>query len=246
MYLQFQTILFFGLIFLTSAKTTFDEVIEELTWKNLGMAQNEFHDCINQFNLNALIYIEREKINQQLIELKDEIILGNIELNETSDKLLELLELDASHNSEDLEICCAIFHEKLFAVEQPKFDSTDHMEVMMVLRFNTAVNILYDCLKHYNCLNISMDEILWGYTNRNPNYRIDEPNLFYSTVGLLDEINSGYMTPNEFVSIIENYVHGPDHNKPYANYCSATYYTYLITENSILNNIFDYCRQFEP
>ncbi|XP_050522261.1 uncharacterized protein LOC126894924 isoform X2 [Daktulosphaira vitifoliae] len=244
MYLQFQIILCVGLIFSTSADTTFNEVLNALTSKNVEMAQLDFHNCVDKCKINAL-KTNKNNINQQLIELKDEIVLGKIELNKTSDRLLELLGLDASHNTRRLKRCCAFFHRNLFAVEQPKFTSNDHMEVLTILRFSTAFRILHNCLEKYKCLNISMDDLLWGFYNRNPNSRNNDPNLKSFTYQLLEGVVFRNTTPKYFVSTLKQYIYGPKCKKPFVKYCTAAYYTYLITESPILNNIFKDIRRLK-
>ncbi|XP_050522240.1 uncharacterized protein LOC126894920 isoform X7 [Daktulosphaira vitifoliae] len=243
MYLQFQIILCVGLIFSSSADTTFNDVFDALTSKNLDMAQYKFHKCVDKYQINAL-QAEKDNINTQLTTLKNKIVSGEIKLNQTSTTILELLELDTSHNSNNLKRCCAIFHKNLFAVEKPKFTSNDHMEVLTVLRFDTAFNILHDCLHKYNCSKISKEDLLWGFFNRDPNSRNDEPDLKSSTHQLL-EIVVHNNSPNYFVNTIKNYIYGPNCKIPFAGYCAAAYYTYLITESPNLNNIFKEIRQLK-
>ncbi|XP_050522243.1 uncharacterized protein LOC126894920 isoform X9 [Daktulosphaira vitifoliae] len=232
MYLQFQIILCIGLVFSTSANTTFNDVIDALTSKNLEMAQNKFHECVNISQINAL-QIEKENINTQLIILKNQIISGDISPNETSTKLLEFLELDASQNSEDLIKCCDIFHRNLFAVEQPtQTRHTVNVYNLMDSRYATALNILKYCIKKYKCFNNSMEDLYWG--NDNIVLDIDsedyEPNFEIATRDTLEEVIYHNIPPNEFLKTITEYVHGTECKIHFATYCTAAYYTYLITE----------------
>ncbi|XP_050522239.1 uncharacterized protein LOC126894920 isoform X6 [Daktulosphaira vitifoliae] len=229
MYLQFQIILCIGLVFSTSANTTFNDVIDALTSKNLEMAQNKFHECVNISQINAL-QIEKEKINTQLIILKNQIGSGDISPNETSTKLLEFLELDASQNSEHLIKCCDIFHKNLFAVEQPtQTMRTVDMDGLMELRYATAFNILKDCITQYKYLDISVEDISWVDDNSDPNLEDYEPGLKSATLKILKEVVDRNISPNKFISLITEYVHGSNCKKPFVTYCTAAYYTYLIT-----------------
>ncbi|XP_050522236.1 uncharacterized protein LOC126894920 isoform X3 [Daktulosphaira vitifoliae] len=231
MYLQFQIILCIGLVFSTSANTTFNDVIDALTSKNLEMAQNKFHECVNISQINAL-QIEKENINTQLIILKNQIISGDISPNETSTKLLEFLELDASQNSEDLIKCCDIFHRNLFAVEQPtQTMRTGDMDGLMELKYDTAFNILKDCIKKYICFNNSVEDLHRGNDNIFLDIDTDEyePNFKRATHDTLEKVFYRNILPNQFLKNITKYIHGTNYKIPFATYCTAAYYTYLIT-----------------
>ncbi|XP_050522256.1 uncharacterized protein LOC126894920 isoform X15 [Daktulosphaira vitifoliae] len=169
----------------------------------------------------------KKNINTQLMMLKNLIIDAKIKPDETSTKLLELLELNASQNSEHLKSCCAIFHENLFVVENPMLTMNDDIEASVYSRYTIAFNVLLNCLKKYDCPDIAEKDLSRGFYNRIPNVRNGEPRLKSITKQLLEEVVYNNMTLNDFLISLQNNVYGPNCEKPFARYCIAAYYTYL-------------------
>ncbi|XP_050537974.1 uncharacterized protein LOC126903656 isoform X3 [Daktulosphaira vitifoliae] len=139
-----------GLILSTSADIKIDQVINYLSSKNLPQAQNAFHNCIANLNINGFEQMNYEEFNQFLCSLGDDIISREIHPKEMSQIIIEFFKLDKSIITENFEYCI-IFHSSLFAVEYPKITGDlKTYKKRLNLRFYRAYKILRDCIKMYS------------------------------------------------------------------------------------------------
>ncbi|XP_050528238.1 uncharacterized protein LOC126898341 [Daktulosphaira vitifoliae] len=112
----------------------------------------------------------------------------------------------------------------------------------MYLRFEKAFDVMYDCLENYNAIQ-EVDKVekrLYGQTEpptsrRNMSTMKFKTNFRKFTIKNLYEVIIDSKTPNEMVINIKRKIHHSDHKEPFAKYCAAVYYTYMVTDNSSLN-----------
>ncbi|XP_050522215.1 uncharacterized protein LOC126894911 [Daktulosphaira vitifoliae] len=241
--------LFKGLIYSTSAEAEFHDIIKYLSSKNLQEAQNKFYNCVVKLDINK--YIESDTFNVYLSTLKDHIVSREIHPNDMSTKIIEFLELDESYISEEFKSCCNIFHSNLFDVEKPKFEESVNLNILLYLRFEKAFDVMYDCLENYNSIK-DVDEnyrIRYGITEpftcrRNMSTYESKKRYYKSTMENLYDVIIEAKTPNEIVNDLKNSIHSRYYEEPFAKYCAAVYYTYMVTYNSTLNEILNLVGDF--
>ncbi|XP_050547325.1 uncharacterized protein LOC126909009, partial [Daktulosphaira vitifoliae] len=120
MYLRFQIILSFGLIYPALAVITFDQVISYLSSTNLPHAQVKFQNCMSNLNINDFEQINNDEINTFLNTLSDNIISRRIYPEEMSQEFIEFFKLDKFIIKDKLNECFKIFQSNLFAIKKPK------------------------------------------------------------------------------------------------------------------------------
>ncbi|XP_050547323.1 uncharacterized protein LOC126909006 [Daktulosphaira vitifoliae] len=230
MYLRFQIILSFGLIFSSSALINLAQVSNFLSSNNLPQAQNAFHNCIANLKINGFEQRNYDEINQYLSRLRDDIISRKIKLEIMSEKIAEFLNLDISNIEEKFEECCTIFHETLFRVENVMLKESDNLEIFrrkLTMRFNPAYEILQECIKKYSLVGNDTTDL--DCYSKDPSGE----NFHDFTIRHIFDIVSGEDKPDFCISYFKNYIFND--NVPFSRYCCAVYYTYLVLDDSTLN-----------
>ncbi|XP_050522232.1 uncharacterized protein LOC126894919 [Daktulosphaira vitifoliae] len=244
MHYGLQIILCVGLIFSTTAVLITDiniDIIKDLSFNNLQGAKNEFYKCAVNLDINA--HIKKDIFNEFLTTLKDDIIFREIHPSETSIKILKFLNLNKFYNSEEFENCCTIFHSSLFKVEKPMFEESDDMNIVIYLRFAKSFDTMCDCLEYYNTTEKLIEDARLHdkpepyscreeYSQKKRQQYLREYTIYY-----LNKVISGDITPNEMVIEIKEYLHQYIDTDPFATYCSAVYYTSLISNVDDLKNL---------
>ncbi|XP_050547643.1 uncharacterized protein LOC126909261 isoform X2 [Daktulosphaira vitifoliae] len=234
MYLRFQIILSFGLLLSTSADIKIDQVINYLSSKNLPQAQNAFHNCIANLNINGFEQMNYDEFNQFLSRLGDDIISREIQPKEMSQKIIEFLKLDKSIITEKFEDCCKIFHSSLFAVEYPEI--TGHLKTFrkrLNLRFYRAYKILRTCINMYSLDGHDTSEM----NVHEGELKEDERNdVRKCIIGDIIKMISGKIPLDGVVRGVKFFIFGSD-EIPFAEYCCAAFYTYLVLDDSMFSGL---------
>ncbi|XP_050522269.1 uncharacterized protein LOC126894933 [Daktulosphaira vitifoliae] len=131
------------------------------------------------------------------------------------------------------------------------------MKILIYLRLVKGNQIMNDCLQHYGFLKPCVwdeDKTKGYYSNREyspPSHsdikrrKIESDQYFRKyTVELLNDVISGTHTPNFMVKKLMYKVPESYHDQPFAKYCVAAYYTYLVTDDPILDQILQLVEKF--
>ncbi|XP_050546810.1 uncharacterized protein LOC126908616 [Daktulosphaira vitifoliae] len=220
-----------GLIQSASAEINLDRVINYLSTTNLPKAQDAFHNCIANLNIKRLEKMNYEEINKILYKLRDDLISRKIEPNEMSQKLVEFLKLDKSIITKKFNECCTIFHSRLFAVEKPQIsDNLETFKELLKVRFYGAYKILQDCIDMYSLVELDKSEINFYETTKSNSKQYNSQK---STINIMMNINSVDYTVDRVIDQLKFSYFG-DVEKPFAMYCCAVHYTYLVSDDSNL------------
>ncbi|XP_050547578.1 uncharacterized protein LOC126909206 isoform X1 [Daktulosphaira vitifoliae] len=234
-YTYLHVFMFSGLILTTIA----NEIIEYLSFKNLLEAKEEFYNCLNNIEFDDNIQIEKESLYAFLNDIRERYVSGNLPpintskevmkfigmfgdltLNKISKELMNSKGEQTSSIKKDLNICCTMFHERLFVVEEPIITENNDIVTRALKNYGIAVNMLYDCFKKYHCLD----------NGAIPKNRLNHDYFRKSTINNLKNIISKTSTPQNMVKHVRNCIIMNDN--VFGKYCSAAYYTFLISENN--------------
>ncbi|XP_050522210.1 uncharacterized protein LOC126894909 isoform X2 [Daktulosphaira vitifoliae] len=245
--------MFSGLILTTIA----NEIIEYLSFKNLPVAQEEFYNCFNNIEFDDNIQIDKDSLYIFLNDIRDRYVSGNLQpintskevikfirgsvdltLSKTSKELMKLIGLyeDLTLNKtskelmnfkggqtsiiiKDFEICCTKFHKRLFRVEEPILTGHSDIVAKALKKHSAAVNMLYDCIEKYS--------IFPGHLK----YKLNDESFRQSTISDLKEVISKTRTLQSLVNRVPIHIFGNNYSN-FAKYCSAAYYTFLISDNN--------------
>ncbi|XP_050522262.1 uncharacterized protein LOC126894925 [Daktulosphaira vitifoliae] len=226
-----------GLLLTTIA----NEIIEYLSFKNLPEAKGEFYNCLNNIEFDDNIQIDKESLYAFLNDIRESYVSGNLPpintskevmkfigmfgdltLNKISKELMNSKGEQTSSIKKDLNICCTMFHERLFVVEEPILTINNDIVAMALKRYDSAVIMLYDCFKKYGCL---------PHINER---KLNHDSFRESTIRNLKYVISKTSTPQYMVNVVRTFLFG---NNPieFGKYCSAAYYTLItLVENHSL------------
>ncbi|XP_050522200.1 uncharacterized protein LOC126894904 [Daktulosphaira vitifoliae] len=161
--------------------------------------------------------LKQKKTSKELRKLIG--VFEDLTLNKTSKELKNVQGGQTSTNIKDFEICCTMFHERLFRVEEPILTESNDIVAMALKKYGSAFDMLYDCFKKYHCLD---DRTL----PKEGNYY-----LFRDlTITMLTEVISETSNPQNIINRFQRNI-APGNN-PFGKYCIAAYYTFLISENN--------------
>ncbi|XP_050547985.1 uncharacterized protein LOC126909592 isoform X1 [Daktulosphaira vitifoliae] len=179
-------------------------------------------------NINDFEQINNDEINTFLNTLSDNIISRRIYPEEMSQEFIEFFKLDKFIIKDKLNECFKIFQSNLFAIKKPKYENSDDLESVLRSRIHQACKILQDCKNKYG-INKSSD---MNHYETVPNDYLKE--FQESTIEDITKIVSGEHTP--YVGILGiNYFHFAYNENPFIMHCCVVYYTYLVTDDSTLN-----------